>query len=914
MSVRSARVFSLSIFFALAARAGHDARFDPDDPRARAEARALAASGRTPEEQLQLLRLAHAEAVKYGLGRAPGPDAPAVSVQGSAWVNLGPNSGTQLSPLSQGVTDSGRAQKIVPHPSDPNVLYLATSGGGVWKTFNAQAAFTTTGGGPRWASITDQLGSQSIGAFALDPNSPDTLYVGLGDPFDVSSPGFFHSADGGQTWAGPLALHGSYGGSDQIATSTRDIAVDPSRSGVVLVATDVGLFRSQEGGISENWQLVRLNGSVAQECWSVAWVGPLTWLASCREGRQGKVYRSSDNGASWAPATGIDADVGRMTLAASASDSATPASAWVYLLAATSAGYAQKDVYWSYDGGRTFHSLGMDVSACGTSCPAPINSASGTNDQPDLNVLHDQAWYNQAIVVDPRDHRRLFIGGNLTMVRSQDGGRTWDVVSDWLPPSPTGGWEKGRLPYVHADFHAMAVSTSGATPYLYAGTDGGLFRSADVFTAPVATPSYCDELPRPGDPPHCPTTHFESRLNNGIVTHLVYSVAMDEHDATSPTLIGGLQDNGTRLRSPAAPTNFNQVIGGDGFGVGIGISNSGAASTSCRGKWGSLLVGTIYTAIWRSIDCGLGFQLAMNGICSSPSLLNGNPCNVYAPTNFFMKMASEQGDATGQTLVTFINDPAGATIYATRNGANTWAKANGGMTFPSRLYFVGTNSKTTGQWAVGSGSHVFTTLDGGQSWLSSATTPGTLVSGVAFEGTGGNVLWATAKGTGGPNVFRSADRGATWVDKSGNGLPAVPANAIKVDPQNSNVVYAGTELGLYRTTDGGQTWARYGRGLPLVSVTEISIALDASAIRVSTFGRGFWELYASGAAIAGVPGNGDFDHNQQLDGFDLVREAAVFGTTPANDDYDQTGNLVGATNVIDSADLAALEGRLGARP
>jgi hypothetical protein len=155
---------------------------------------------------------------------------------------------------------------------------------------------------------------------------------------------------------------------------------------------------------------------------------------------------------------------------------------------------------------------------------------------------------------------------------------------------------------------------------------------------------------------------------------------------------------------------------------------------------------------------------------------------------------------------------------------------------------------------------------------------------------------------------------ALLCDKSGD-LPKVPANAVAVDPNDANAIYLGTEIGLYISKNGGQNWTRYGGGsLPLVSVTEINVALNSSAIRISTFGRGFWELYPSATAPAGVYGNGDFDRNQVIDGFDLIREAAALGLSAADPGYDPTGNLTGATNVIDAADWNALVAKMGGRP
>jgi len=177
------------------------------------------------------------------------------------------------------------------------------------------------------------------------------------------------------------------------------------------------------------------------------------------------------------------------------------------------------------------------------------------------------------------------------------------------------------------------------------------------------------------------------------------------------------------------------------------------------------------------------------------------------------------------------------------------------------------------------------------------------------------VIWASTQGSGSANyVQRSADGGTSWVDKT-NDLPKVPANVVAVDPNDANTIYLGTQIGLYISKNGGTNWTRYGgSSLPLVSVTEINVALDSSAIRISTFGRGFWELYPSVVAPTGVYGSGDFDGNQIIDGFDVVREAAVLGLSAADVGYDPTGNLTGATNVIDGADFGALVAKMGGRP
>jgi hypothetical protein len=147
-----------------------------------------------------------------------------------------------------------------------------------------------------------------------------------------------------------------------------------------------------------------------------------------------------------------------------------------------------------------------------------------------------------------------------------------------------------------------------------------------------------------------------------------------------------------------------------------------------------------------------------------------------------------------------------------------------------------------------------------------------------------------------------------------SGIPeAVPVNVVKVDPGDSNTIYAGTEIGLYRSTDGGATFTRYGSGLPLVSVTDVAVNADDSAIRASTFGRGFWEIYPSTSVTAGVAGNGDLDNSGIIDGFDLVREAAIEFSDRTKPDFNPIGDL-NFNNMIDYTDFTLLVAKLGGLP
>ncbi len=231
----------------------------------------------------------------------------------------------------------------------------------------------------------------------------------------------------------------------------------------------------------------------------------------------------------------------------------------------------------------------------------------------------------------------------------------------------------------------------------------------------------------------------------------------------------------------------------------------------------------------------------------------------------------------------------------------------------------------------------YTTVNGGTNWMQAAPVFGPSSSPMQLETiavdprNANNTIWVGSKSTryndgtviltAAGHLFRCANaratlataRCATWAPMH-NGMPNAPVNVVKLDPGDPDTVYVGTEIGLYRSIDGGANFVRFGTGLPLVSVTDIAISADGSSVRLATFGRGFWEIHPDPTAPSGVAGNGDFDGNQIIDGYDVVREACILLADPSSPDYNPIGNLVGSTNQIDAADLTALLGKLGGRP
>ena len=712
------------------------------------------------------------------------------------WRSIGPVAAqVAQNGIELNVVDSGRVRSILPHPTEPDTLYLLSSGGGLWKTQNLSAAY------PTWVPLTDATVTTSGGAAALGSN-PSTVYLGLGDPFDgIGLVGGYmlRSTDGGLSWSAPFSL--------PTAAIVTDVKVDSSGApDKVFAATEAGLYRSTDGGLSYGL-VAGISPSLAVASVVKSAAG---WLAAtyvpdpcCRYGigANALIYLSTDGGASFAPVNnpgGGFSAAARTTLAVGA-----PGDAVVYALAnedtgGASGGIGQRDLFRSADGGQSWTALGLNGQT-------PTNP---NGDQPDVNLLHDQAWYNQMLLVDPTDASRntVHVGGNLSTAKSSNGGRSWTLQTNWLA--------QFGLAYAHADHHAAAVSTAGGGKRLYFGNDGGLFVSGDGGTT------------------------WNDRKNVGLVNHLLYSLTGSGTDPSS--VLTGLQDNGTRLRLNGSGV-FNQTYGGDGFGVGWSQSNGGAVLGSYVGNY-------IYRSSVAPTTQGLWIDPVQSQ--TDPCLFNGiDNCNAY----FYTTIATPNAAA----------DPVGGTFFA-RGTVDVWRTANGGqswqslsLTDPNRTanrvrgapHVVGVHPTDARRIAAAAtGRRVRITTDGGASWATRRL-PLTIT-----DGFNSNVAWTDntsfyvasenpAFQASGCWLAKTTDLGVTW-QAACNGLPQVPISKVLVSPADptGRTAYAATWIGVYRTINGGASWDQFGAGLPVVKVSDLYMPPRGGLLRVATYGRGVWEI------------------------------------------------------------------------
>ena len=794
-----------------------------DDPVGRADALKEQYGGDfTPEFMEAVMNAANQQSAEFGPAGRGGIKVPA----GGAWTNVGPDRSSWIqNGLRLTESDTGRVRRFLVHPTNPDIVYVLKSSGGLWKTTNFSHPR------PSWRPMSDNILSTSGGNVAFGKN-PETIYLGTGDPFDPGVGGWIYkSTDGGETWSGGIKLGDS--------TIIPDVKVDTTgATDVVLVGTNRGLFRSADAGAT--WTLT-LNPAFR------VWTMEMTsagWLATIAQGNGHQVpfvIRSVNGGAAWsivASASNVYTGAGRITLAVGA-----PGDATVYAFAATSNSGAQKDLYKSTDGGLTFTAIGLGQYVTSGTPPTtvwvgkvPVNP---NDDQPNMDIMLGQAFYNHMVLVDPADAARntVYIGGQLSSAKSTDGGATWRLVSNWLA--------QYGLPYVHADHHAAAIATIKGTPILLFGGDGGVYTSDDGAKT------------------------FSSQKNDGMSSYLIYALTGNPKHADDVLI--GLQDNGTRWR--VGPTGtYNQVFGGDGFGVAWSQADD------------LISLGSVYYSfIIRNRRTPSNTQNKWEvGWIGIPEF--NNPTLSYFVTSLATPRAS--ADPVGLTFFHRTRFK----LYRTTNGAASWEKvfetfnpnppppapqAPGRVLLRAGTHPIGVSPDDINHFGVlGNGGHAFFTADSGATWLKKiiasppfvppvpaepGATPALVPGWPGFNSSlayaDNNTMYISNEAPVGQTtptnpplrVIKSTDGGNTWAAASGslpNRLPNVPINKLIVSPRDpaGKTVYAATWIGVYVTTDGGANWTLFGSGLPTVNVSDLYMPTDGSYLRVSTYGRGVWEM------------------------------------------------------------------------
>jgi hypothetical protein len=603
--------------------------------------------------------------------------------------------------------------------------------------------------GGSWAPRTDYAATTAVGAITFNPTNAAIVYCGTGEGnwWSWLGVGILRSTDGGTTWNTLCTV-------PFVGQGFYDLSVDPANGNHLIAATTGGLYVSTDGG--GTWTQRR-----SVRTWAVAF-GTSEILASSSDG----IWRSTDGGTTWA-AVALPGSPGTFDRIAVCIAPSNPAVAYAWGAKGSNA------FLWRRAGGTW---------TAASSLPAGLSTG--------------QAWYDWYAAAAPDRDNEVYLGA-IEAYRGNLSGTTWT----WTVISNRPGSA------IHPDQHAVAFEPGNAN-MVYAGCDGGLFRSADRGLTWV----------------HC---------NNGLVISEYEYIA--QNVGSSRWLIGGTQDNGTD-RWAGSPV-WEHVADGDGGYVAVNPDdprtvfhtyfNMSPERSSSSGDWGS----------WTYIP---------------PPTPAGEGSLFYPP----MRCT----DSNGTTVAI-----GGGSLYVSRTNGSPWTR----LAFPSAATASAICVPNADNVYVGvTDGRVFRTSWNGAAWtaLSALTTPRPSASVSDLLVSAGNLsrLWVTYSTVGGGRVYRSDDGGSHWVDCSA-GLPNLPVNAIEIDSRNASRVWVAMDRGVSQSLDAGAHWADFSNGLPNAYVGDLWFHPHAWVLRAGTRNRGVWEIPVDGwmtVPVCGVQFTGSLAANQ----------------------------------------------------
>jgi photosystem II stability/assembly factor-like uncharacterized protein len=724
---------------------------------------------------------------------------------------------------------SGRISHIAVHPEHKQTWYIGVASGGVWKTTNAGTTFTP---------IFQNEGSYSIGTVVIDRKNPNTIWVGTGEANNQRSVGYgdgvYRSDDAGRSWRN-VGLKTS----EQIGR----IVIDPRNSNIVFVAAygplwssggERGLYRTEDGGA--NWtRVLEISEHTGISDVAIDPFNPDVMLAVAHQrrrhtwtlihgGPESGLHKSTDGGKTWRRIrAGLPGgDVGRIVI-----DFSRAQKGLVYAKVESSQPVA---LYASLDGGESWERR-ANVQA--------------------------QPMYYKNIHADPKNPERVYVPSVQTQI-SDDGGRTFRGLG-----------ERNK----HVDNHYLWIDPDD-TDHLLEGCDGGLYESWDG-----------GQLWR----------HF----TNLSVTQF-YNVEVDN---ASPiyNVYGGTQDNATlggpsRSRTPDGATNNDWfvVTGGDGFVARIDPTDTNIVYA--ESQYGGIVRLDRRTSERVNIK-------PVEGRGEPPLRFNWESPFVISPHNssrlYFgasrLFRSDDRGNSwravspdltrqTNRNLLPVMGRVWSPEAVAQHQSTATWGNISAVAESRRRegVLYAGTDDGV-----------VQISLDGGANWRRSENPPGlpdygthgVYVQRLFASKSDDNVVYAlfdnSKNGDFKPYIYKSTNRGGSWTSIAGD-LPANgPTLAFAEDHVNPNLLFVGTEFGLFFTADGGGKWIRLRNNLPTIPVRDLAIQERENDLVLATFGRGFYVL-------------DDYSPLRQVSAAMFARDAHVFPAKPAVIHVPETGKARGS--------------------
>ncbi len=778
----------------------------------------------------------------------------------------------------------GRTRALLVHPQNPNLIYAGSVSGGVWKS---------TDGGASWSPLSDLLMANiAVSSLAMDPGNSNVIYAGTGEVFPFKQDendgqrgaGIFKTTDGGANWS--ALTFTTNNNKDFYYVS--DLVVSPRSSQRVYAATSTGIWRSLDGGAS--WTRTFDGSGFDGGCLNFAMRTDLPGdylFASCGRFAPAGVYKNSsaEGATDWTQVL-KDNHLGRISLALAPSNQGT-----IYALAMcgdqTLCGNFFEGLWAVYRSQANGESGTWEIRVDNKSATT-LNTwlltngreAAGCFNQP---TMANQGWYDNVIKVDPVNPAVVWSGG-VDLFRSDDGGANWGLASHWNnKPQPN---------YAHADQHVLVFHPQydgGANQVLFAGNDGGLWRTSNARAATaIGAKAPCN---------------LNSQVNWTTLNHS-YAVTQFYHGLPLPdgaSYIGGTQDNGTLKGADGAGLNgWTTILSGDGGFVAVdpGNPNTFYAEFPPDNQKGTPL-------LYKSLDAGSHWSKVTSGISDTGFL--------FVPP-FLMDPANPQRLWIG-----------GSKVWRTEDGASSWVQV-GSTLSPGRVSAFAQSTTNPDRLLVGTHTGKIYRLDNARSansntpWVSNALPRSGYVAWLAFDPTNANIAYAAYSSfnsvTGDAHVYKSTDGGTTWspLDGSGAGaIPDVPVHTIAIDPTTTSRIYIGTDLGVLTTTDGGNTWLKENTGFANVS-TEALVLNNANGVArlyAFTHGRGAWRVPLVSAACSYTISPGSDSPNATGGPGSFTVFASAGCTWQAQPDVswihvNSTGNGTGTVNYTVDANPGAL--------
>lgn len=673
---------------------------------------------------------------------------------------------------------SGRISDLDVLNSDPQIMYVGAAGGGVWKSTTAGATFRP---------VFDEH-TQSIGKITIDQKNPKTVWVGTGETWVRNSvsvgTGIYKTTDGGRTWKN-MGLENS----ERIA----DIIIHPENSDVVFVAVlgplwnaseERGFYKTSDGG--KTWEkLFYIDENTGFADLDIDPKNPdilyaTTWQFRRRPdffnsgGPGSAVYKSTDGGKTW---NKIQNGLPKGNLGRMAI-SVAPSNGEVIYLSVECEKEEEKGMYLSTDAGASWKL---------------ISSAFGTKVRP---------FYFSRVVTDPKNDSIVYKCG-LNLIISEDRAERFRTVSSG----------------VHSDIHAVWVDPNN-TKHVIIGTDGGVYESFD--------------------------RGYTFKMFMNLPVAQFYHISVD--NAQPYKVYGGLQDNGSwsaPSRKAGGITNgdWQQTYGGDGFYSFPHPTDEDIIYAEYQG--GEIVRYNRKTGQAKSIkpypqkgEPELRFNWN-SPIHISPN----NPERLYFGCQFVL-MSEDRGDSWKRL----------SGDLTTNNPSRQEQYKSGGLSIDNSTAENNTTIYTISEspvdenviWVGTDDGNLQVSADFGKTWTNVVVTvPGlpknTWVSHVEAGHYDKNTAYVTfdghRQGDMKTYVFKTTDLGKTWTALVTEDIEGY-AHIIREDLKNQNLLFLGTEFGLYISLDAGKSWSRFENNVPKVGIRDMVIHPREDALVIGSHGRG----------------------------------------------------------------------------